>query len=629
MRHLATVLTFTAVGILSACQPADKKPTNTVSVPAAVVEQNQAKASEQSESERLNQWFADKYEEQLQNSPMMLTFLGRKDKYDQVDDMSKAEEKRQLAWQTATANELKSSFDYNKLDDEAKISYDIWLYQYEEALAGDKFSESGYVFTQMQGIQAFAAQFLINFHKVDEESDMLAYNSRIAGISHAISVLLERAQQRAENGVRPPKFAYDGVIEQASALITGAPFTSVEGEADSALWADAKRKVAALVVAKKIDQAQADALLASSQKALLEHFLPSYQALVAWFEKDIVNTEDNATGVSKQANGEAFYNFRLSASTTTELTADEIHNIGLSEVARITKEMEAIKDKVGFEGTLQEFFTFIKTDKQFFFSNDDEGRQAYISETEKYLAQITEQLPNFFGILPKADLVVKRVEPFREQAGGAQHYFPGTPDGSRPGIYYAHLLDMSSMPKNEMEGVAYHEASPGHHMQISIAQELTSVPQFRTQAGFTAYAEGWGLYAELLAKEMGGYQNDFSDFGRLVNEIWRAVRLVVDTGLHSKGWTEEQAIAYFTEKAPVAADAIQSEVRRYLVLPGQATAYKVGMLKMLELRAHAEKELGDKFDIRGFHDTILGGGSMPLAILERRVNEWIAKAQAS
>ena len=618
-------LTLVAVGILTACQPntASQESNNTSSA-------NQQSAVEnvnQSESERLNQWFALKYEEELQMSPMMLTFLGRKEKYDQIDDMTEAAEKQRLEWQAQTVTELKNQFDYDKLDDEAKTSYGIWIHQYEQALAGQKYNHNQYVFTQFNGIQAFAAQFLINFHKVDNESDMVAYNKRISGVATAIEQLLVRAKENASKGVRPPRFAYEGVIEQSKNLIGGAPFT--ESKVDVPLWADAKRKIASLVESKTIDATRASELESQAKSALNNDFLPSYQALIAWFEKDIANTDAIAKGVSNQPNGDDYYNFMLKASTTTELTSDEIHSLGVTEVARITSEMNAIKDKVAFEGDLQAFFTFIKTDEQFFFSNTDEGRLGYISETEAHLDVINKQLPKFFGILPKADLVVKRVEAFREQDGAAQHYFPGTPDGSRPGVYYAHLSDMSAMPKNEMEGVAYHEGNPGHHMQISIAQELTSVPQFRTQANFTAYSEGWGLYAELLAKEMGGYQDPYSDFGRLVNEMWRAVRLVVDTGLHAKGWTEEQAVNYFKEKTPIAEEAIISEVRRYLVLPGQATSYKIGMLKIMELRALAEKTLGDKFDIRGFHDTVLGGGAMPLSALEIRVSTWIERMKAS
>ncbi|GHE85695.1 DUF885 domain-containing protein [Thalassotalea profundi] len=621
------ILTLLAASVLTACQPdssSSEQNNNTASTQAPVIQKTEQ--AQQSETQRLNEWFAIKYEEQLQMSPMRLTFLGRKTKYDQIDDMSEAAEKKQLAWQKQTVDELSNKFDYQLLDVEGKISYDIWVYQYEQAAAGQAFNKNAYIFTQFNGIQSFAAQFLINFHKVEEESDMSAYNKRITGIANAIDQLLVRAKENASAGVRPPRFAYQGVIAEAKGLIAGAPFT--DSEIDSPLWSDAKRKVASLLDSSKIDQAKADELKANAKAALLNDFLPSYKALAAWFEADIVNTDEIARGVSSHPNGDAFYDHQLAASTTTELTADEIHNIGLSEVSRITTEMLKIKDKVGFEGDLQDFFTFIKTDKQFFFSNTDEGRQGYIDETEAHLAEINKKLPEFFGVLPKAKLVVKRVEAFREQDGAAQHYFPGTPDGSRPGVYYAHLSDMSAMPKNEMEGVAYHEGNPGHHMQISIAQELTSVPQFRTQANFTAYSEGWGLYAELLAKEMGGYQNDFSDFGRLVNEMWRAVRLVVDTGLHSKGWTEEEAIAYFKEKTPIAEEAIVSEVRRYLVLPGQATAYKVGMLKIMELRATAEKTLGDKFDIKGFHDTVLGGGAMPLSILERRIKAWIDTQKA-
>ena len=610
-----------AVACLSACQP--NSSTQTTQEPTKPVVTQSVTQNKLSESARLNQWFATKYEEQLQSSPMMLTFLGRKEKYDQVDDMSLAYEKKRLAWQAASVEELMSTFDYSKLNAEAKISYDIWVYQNKQAQAGQQFNKNGYVFTQFNGIQSFAAEFLINFHRVDDFSDMQAYIKRIKGISVDIGQLLVRAQENAAAGTRPPKFAYEGVIEQSKNLITGIPFSTTEGADASPLWQDVERKISALVDAKKITTEQALSLTSDAKAQLENSFLPSYQALITWFEDDIANTVSNPTGVSTQKNGQAFYDYMIGASTTTELSANAIHDIGIKEVDRITQEMIAIKDRVGFEGDLPAFFNFIKTDEQFFYPNTDTGRQGYITDTETYLSFINEKLPEYFGILPKAALTVKRVEAFREQDGAAQHYSPGTPDGSRPGVYYAHLSDMTAMPKNEMEGVAYHEGSPGHHMQISIAQELTSVPQFRTQANFTAYSEGWGLYAELLAKEMGAYQDDFSDFGRLVNEMWRAVRLVVDTGLHSKGWTEEQAIAYFKAKTPIAEEAIVSEVRRYLVLPGQATSYKIGMLKIIELRENAKQKLGERFDIRGFHDTVLGGGAMPLAILERRVNDWV------
>lgn len=616
-----SVIALAVAGILAGCGPAPQNNMPTSSTPEAVAEQKQ-----QSETERLNQWFEVKYEQQLQQSPLQMTFLGRKDKYDQVDDTSIAAEDEQLAWLAATVEELKTSFDYSKLDLEAQTSYDIWIYQYEQAKEGVAFRENGYVFTQMHGIHAMLPQIMINFHKVDTAEDMQAYIKRIEGISRALTQLLERAQANAVHDVRPPRFAYDGVIEQINNLISGAPFT--DAEQDIPLWSDAKGKIDALVAADKLTDEQAKKLADDTKTTLQTHFLPAYTALKQWLEKDIQFTDEIATGVGKQPNGTAFYNYRLKASTTTDLTADQIHQIGLDEVERLTKEMIAIKDKVGFQGDLQAFFKFIKDDDQFYYPDTDEGREGYLEDSRQYLAFINEKLPEYFGILPKAELTVKRVEPFREQPGAAQHYFPGTPDGARPGIYYAHLSDMRSMPKNEMEAIAYHEGNPGHHMQISIAQELTTVPTFRTQAGFTAYSEGWALYSELLAKEMGAYQNPYSDFGRLITEMWRAVRLVVDTGLHSKGWNEQQAIDYFLEKTPIAQGAVISEVRRYIVWPGQATAYKIGMIKILELRSNAQKELGDKFDIRAFHDTVLGGGALPLSVLEKRVNNWIASVKA-
>ncbi|MEX0645206.1 MAG: DUF885 domain-containing protein [Parvularculaceae bacterium] len=580
----------------------------------------------EAETARLNEWFAARWEEELDFSPIQKTFLGRKDDYDKIDDVSEAGEDAQLAWRKKTVEDLKKNFDYAKLTPEAKISYDIWSYQLERAEAGLPFRRRGYVFTQMQGPQAFLPQFLIVFHKVDEESDMEAYIARIGGLSTALGQLLDRAKLAAGEGVRPPKFAYEGVLKQARAVVAGAPFG---GDGDAPVWADAKAKIDALVKNGKIDEARAGELRAGVDAALKENFKPAYDALIAWFEEDMANADVKATGVWKLPQGREFYNERLANSTTTGMTADEVHELGLKEVERLKGEMETIKEKVGFKGTLQEFFVFMREDAQFFFSDTDEGREGYLQAARDHLAVIKARLPDYFGILPKADIEVKRVEAFREQPGAAQHYFSGTPDGSRPGVYYAHLLDMKAMPKHQMEVVAYHEGVPGHHMQISIAQELESVPEFRTQAGFTAYIEGWALYSELLAKEMGAYEDPYSDFGRLSTEMWRAIRLVIDSGLHSKGWTEEQAVAYFLANSPQTEGAVRSEVQRYIVWPGQATAYKIGMLKILDLREKARSELGDKFDIRGFHDTVLGGGALPLAVLERRVDDWIAAKKAS
>lgn len=618
MRH--ALILCALIGLLAACQPNDSTSQSTTKTPEA------AKAK-LTETQRLNRWFAKKYEKKLQMSPIEMTFLGRKDKYDQIDDMSLAAEQKMLAWQGETVKEMKANFDYDKLDLEAKTSYDIWVYQYELELAGQQFVHNRYIFTQMQGIQSFMAQFLISFHKVDDESDMLAYNKRIGGVSTAIHDLLTQAQVNTDHSVRPPRYAYEAVIKEATAQITGNPFT--QSDDDSPLWADAKAKILALMADKNVSEERANEILQETKQALLTEFQPAYQELIDWFSKDMPNSDEQAKGVASLPDGMAYYNYQLQKSTTTHLTADEIHQLGLNEVERLTAEMEAIKNKVGFDGDLHAFFEFIRTDDQFFYPDTDEGRQAYLDDAQAYLDFIKQKLPEYFGTLPKADLIVKRVEAFREQPGAAQHYFPGTPDGSRPGIYYAHLSDMRAMPKNEMEAVAYHEGLPGHHMQISIAQELTSVPEFRTQAGFTAYIEGWALYAELLAKEMGAYQNDYSDFGRLITEMWRAVRLVVDTGIHAKGWSEEQAIAYFKEKTPIAAEAIKSEVRRYTVLPGQATSYKIGMLKILELRHMAEQQLGDKFDIRAFHDTVLDGGALPLEILQRRIKNWIEEVKTA
>ncbi len=577
-----------------------------------------------SESERLNLWFDEKYEEALLRSPIALTRLGRKERYDEMDDVSEAELEAQLQMQAEAVAELQANFDYDALTQDAKVSYDLWVSQYQTARSLAPYRRHGYIFQQQNGIHTFLPTFLITLHTVANDSEMQAYISRIGGIARMIDQLVERAKLGAAEGVRPPRFSYEIVLQEAQALITGAPFDA-QSDIDSPLLADAKAKIKTLLDAGDFNEDMAVDLLSQAEAALLGSFEPSYQALIQWLEADYANTDEQARGVGALPDGEAYYSALLASSTTTDLTAEQIHALGLSEVARIKEEMEALKDSVAFNGTLSDFFTFIKTDQRFLFPNNDEGRQAYLDESTRFIADMRRKIPDYFGRLPKAELDVKRVEAFREQDGAAQHYRAGTPDGSRNGTYYAHLSDMNSMPQYDMEAVAYHEGIPGHHMQISIALELEDVPEFRKTVSFTSFIEGWALYAEKLAREMGGYEDPYKDFGRLNAEIWRAIRLVVDTGIHAQGWTEQQAVDYFLANSSLSEGQIRSEVRRYITTPAQATTYKIGMLKFLELREKATNELGDDFDIRAFHDIVLGGGALPLTLLEQVVDHWIAE----
>lgn len=572
------------------------------------------------DSALLAEWFDARYEEELDFSPMEKTRIGRKDGYDEIDDFSERAVDVQLEWRRQTVEELQHTFDYDALTPEQQTSYDLWVHQYEQAAAERPFLGHQYLFQQMGGAQTSLPQFLINYHAVEDAQDVEAYAARIHGIARALRQLLDRAQAAALDGVRPPRFAYEAVLEQAGSIVSGAPFSS---GGDSPLWADAQHKIHRLLEQGAVGEARAEQLREAVRAALIEELRPAYRKLIEWIETELPKADEVATGVWKLPNGAAYYRQRLESSTTTQLTAEEIHALGLRQVGRIRAEMETIKAEIGFDGTLDEFFAFVREDDRFYFPNTDAGREAYLEESRAHLARIERRLPEFFGLLPKADLVVRRVEPFREEPGGAQHYFPGAPDGSRPGIYYVHLADMRSMPRPQLEVVAYHEGLPGHHMQISIMQELADLPAFRTQSFITAYVEGWALYAERLAKEMGAYEDPYADFGRLSTEIWRAIRLVLDTGLHAMGWTEADAVEYFRANSPAAEGQIRSEVRRYIVWPGQATAYKIGMLEILRLREKAERELGNAFDLRTFHDVLLGGGALPLPILERRIDQWI------
>ena len=565
------------------------------------------------------------YEEELQRSPEDMTSQGRKDRYGELDDRTEAAAAADLDWRRESVKDMKAKFAPDTLSEDARVSFEIWDLELARAEKRAEFRRHRYIFGR-NGAHTGLVNFIINQHRVDEKSDVDAYISRVAAIGPALDVLIDRAKLAAGDGIRMPGFAYDQTADEIKRVLTGAPFTK---GADSALFADGKEKIKVLAEGGKLKPEEAVALTEQLRLAMVDKMKPAYDRLAAWIADDKKNASPDAKGVGSLPNGEAYYNAQLYLMTTTDMTADQIHELGLSEVARIQGEMKKVMEQVGFKGTLQEFFAFMRTDKRFYLPNNDQGAEQYLELARGYLGEMTKKLPEYFGRLPKAALIVKRVEPYREEPGGAQHYQAGTPDGSRPGIFYAHLSDMNAEPTYMLEDIAYHEGLPGHHMQISIQQELEAdtgpnrLPKFRTQYGYTAYSEGWGLYSEALSKEMGFLQEPYSSFGQLSGEIWRAIRLVLDTGIHSKGWTEEQAVKYFTENSAIPEAAIKSEVRRYITTPGQATAYKIGMIRLQQMRDKARTELGAKFSYPAFHDQILGGGALPMPVLERKIDRWI------
>ena len=574
-----------------------------------------------SESARLNRWLDDEFKAYLDFSPMSKTRLGDKSDYDKLDDPSDAAADRRLAWRRDSVARMQSKFERARLDEEAQRSFDLWQLMLARAEAALPYRRYGYVFGR-RGPHTGLPNALINYHKVDRVEDMQAYIARLNAAGPYLDAYLTRAQLAADAGIRAPYFDYDVAMSQIKRVTTGEPFTR---EGESALWADIQSKINHLLTVDLVSAEDALALETAARSAMVSRMLPAYERILAWLETDRDNVGDIATGASMLLDGKAYYAHRLQQMTTLPLSAEAIHQMGLSEVARIQSEMKAIKESVGFEGSLQDFFTHLRTSDRFYFDNTDAGRAGYLQLARDYIAGIEAKLPEYFGILPKGPLEVRRVEAFREQPGAAAHYMRGTKDGSRPGVFYAHLADMRAMSIFRLENLAYHEGLPGHHLQIAIQQELEGIPQFRTYHGYTAYSEGWGLYSEYLGKEMGFYEDPYSDFGRLTGEIWRAIRLVVDTGIHVKDWTEAQAIDYALMNSPRPLPSVKSEIRRYFNMPAQATAYKIGMLEIQRIRANAEQALGKRFDIRGFHDQVLGSGPLPMPLLEQKINTWVER----
>lgn len=563
------------------------------------------------------------FDEAVARNPEFQTFLGSKENYDKWNDGSESNQIANLGHTIAAYEELKRTIDFGKLDAAARVNYRLWVRTVENQISGWQWRHHNYPVNQMFGEHANIPAFLINNHRVDNVDDARAYIARLRGVGVKIDNLIREITVRESEGVLPPRFVFPLVIEASRNIVTGAPFD--DSGKDSAMFEDFGNKVSKL---SGLSDEERAAFISDARNALLEVVAPAYARLIATLE-DQANRATDDHGVWKLPQGGDYHNRTLFNWTTTRFTAEQIHEIGLSEVERILAEMDSIRDQVGFKGDRKAFTEFVRNDPQFFLPATEEGRQAYLDSVNRALDAIRVQLPRIFKTLPKAELVVKAVEPFREKGAAQAFYQRPALDGSRPGIYYVNFHDMSALPTYQMEATAYHEALPGHHMQLAIAQELQGVPKFRKFGfGATAYIEGWGLYSERLGKELGGYTDPYSEFGRLSLELLRAGRLVADTGIHSKRWTREQTIEWMSENLPLPLGDIKTEVERYIVLPGQATSYKIGQLKILELRARAEKELGERFDLAEFHDVVLRNGGVPLEILDEFVSEWIADRKA-
>ncbi len=551
--------------------------------------------------------FFDNYDAaQLSLSPESKARRGIRDgDYGKWNDVSDETAVANHKLQQATAAAMRGSYGPATLTADEALSFELFNTQAARADRLFPFRDHGYVFDQMNGAQSQMPAFLINIHRVADVAEAEAYIERIRGLGPILDALSAQSAERATKGIQPPKWVYTYLISDIGNL----------QKPDNAMIEDIIAKVGKL----DIDAAEKARLIGAAKTAWTESAGPAYGRLLAEMKRQQASapTQD---GVWRLPDGKAYYEALLSNYTTTDMTAAQIHDLGLSEVARIHGEMKTIMAKVGFKGTLQQFFAHLRTSPQYYYTT----REAYLADVDAKVKAMEARLPAFFNTLPKAALQVKAVEAFREKSAGKAFYSSPSPDGSRPGIYYVNLFDLRDMSKTELEALAYHEGVPGHHLQRAVQTELTGLPPFRRFGGFTAYTEGWGLYTEELGKDMGFYTDPYSDFGRLGMELWRACRLVVDTGIHDKRWTREQAIQYLKDNTPNPDGDIEKAIERYIVYPGQATAYLIGKLKIMELRGRAQTALGDKFDFRSFHDVVLESGPVPLDVLERRVDVWIA-----
>lgn len=533
-----------------------------------------------------------------------------------LSDSSPAETERQFAKLKANYETLKR-YDSSGYSGQDRLSYDVLEYFLGIQVRGEPWKYHNYPVNQMFGIQSALPNLLTESQQVSDATDAEYYLARMALFPKKMDEVIESLQVREAKKIIPPKFVVEKSAGQIKAFMAPTP-------ANNALVLGLKNKLSK-IPADKMDQPTRDALLKRAEESVMANVLPAYTKLATYLKSLSTKALEN-NGVWALPDGEKFYNYQIESMTTTKMKGDDIHALGLSEVARIGADMDAILEAEGYkQATRAERLAALSKAPSQLYPNTDDGRAQILKDYTAIIDEINSKLDPLFGIKPKAKVSVERVPTFTEQGAPFAYYNPPAMDGSKPGIFYANLRKPDEIAKFTMRTLAYHEAIPGHHLQIAIAQELKGLPIFRNVVPFTAYAEGWALYAEQLAWENGLQKNPLDNLGRLQAEMFRAVRLVVDTGIHAKRWTREQAIEYMIANTGMLEDEVIGEIERYFVAPGQALAYKIGMIKILALREKAKAALGQNFDLRDFHDTVLKNGSLPLEILERVVNTYISE----
>lgn len=587
-------------------------------LPLPAAAQAPATAPVSGEDARLTAFLDAEFAELLKMQPQTATRLGLKQGGDRWNDIGDAAAEAVVAWRQASAARMKAGFDRAKLSPVGQVNYDIWALEAERAaLSNANRIFRPPLYSRLYSAHSQLADFLVNTHSVADAADLRNYIARLRGMPAVLDMAIARTRASEAAGIRVPRFQVESVIAGSEKLTSGAPFGPGP---DGALWADVKAKTEKLVTAGTLNRADADARLAEARAAILA-LQPAYGRVIAWAKAALPTAPSGRVGAVSLPGGSAYYANELRLNTTTDYSADQIHAIGRSEVARIEAEQDALARQAGLK------------DREAYYAErarlfpprpwDDASRADYLAKANAFVAHTRTLLPAYFGTLPAYRIEVVREPAFSEVAGGAAHASAPSPDGSRPARTYVHLVGEQDDPAS-MYTLMCHEAVPGHNTQGDIQVRQKGGPKFRSVTGYVAFGEGWGLYAEAMCKEMNAFPDIAADFMRLDAELFRAARLVTDTGIHALGWTEDQAVDYLSKTGRQPMEKARSEVRRYITLPGQATGYKIGMLKIVELRRKAEATLGPKFDIKGFHDLLIASGSQPLSILERRVNDWIA-----